>query len=138
MQILGVCDTTVKKDGSIVGVGIDTSNFSHLGELATGKHEFRLTSASASITVATRSGNDGEIVAIFHPKSWMPASVTAMKSSPGMGFRYVSSQAWSVSMTAAGDWVATSGLAGALYLGGFGLEKDTKVSVLLRGHIQFR
>nr|QDH91314.1 MAG: hypothetical protein H2RhizoL4914731_000001 [Riboviria sp.] len=137
MPVLGIVEVDIPKDGSVTSAYMDFARLPHLKNMGSGKHEYRVTSASASITVATRSGNDGEIVALFYPKAWTPTSAADMKSNGG-AYRYISAAAWSVNMSSASDWTNVANQAGYVYLCGYALEKVTKVSVLIRGNVQFR
>jgi len=135
--VLGVYDLTINSDGKPQQWPLGPSHLQQLKNLVAGKHEYRVTSMTATVTVATRLGNDGEIVLILNPKNWTYADVSAMKSG-GASYRYVSSQTWAVSLTSPGEWAGVANSSLVLTTGGYGLEKDTQVSVLFRGNVQTR
>lgn len=133
-------DSAVEKAGTIKEVELSLSSLPMLKALANGKHEYRITSASVSITVGSRLANDGEIAMICHPKkggSWTPANHQAIKNGGG-AYRHVSSQAWSVTLSSTGDWVNVANPAAYVFLAGYVLEKDTQVTLLVKGNVQFR
>jgi len=135
--LLGVCSATVQVDGSVTAVGISLANFTKLKEKSVGKHEFRLSSVSVSISAATKLANDGDLVASMAIKDWRPASQQAMMNA-GASFRHVTAQPWGVGSLASSDWVNISNDNGVIFISGFGLAKVTTVALTLRGSIQFR
>jgi hypothetical protein len=136
-QALGVYDATLNQDGTVLAIPVSFNRLPLLRALGAGKHEFRITSLTATITVATRLNNDGEVVAQLLPKNWQPESAAMMKTQ-NASFRYISSAPWSVSLASSGEWVAVSNFNVTMFMAGFALEKDTQVSVLFRGNVQFR
>jgi hypothetical protein len=137
MRELGVMDATIKKDGTVFEANLELANLAILKQLAAGKHEYKITSASVSLTNFTRQGNDGELTMSLHPKRWVPASAGAMKND-GASYRYVSSPPWGVSLSSSGEWTNVANSGAFCFVAGTGLEKDTRVSLLVRGNVQFR
>jgi hypothetical protein len=136
-QALGVLDAQIPKDGVPAYHQLSLANLPILKGLATGHNEYKFSSVTVTITVITRMGNDGEIVARVTPKNWATTTVAEMKLG-GASYRYVSSQTWGVQMLGAGEWTNVANSAGFIQLGGVGLEKATHVSLLVRGNVQFR
>jgi hypothetical protein len=121
----------------VTAVGISLSNFPKLKEKSVGKHEFRLSSVSVSISAATKLANDGDLVASVAIKDWRPADQHAMMNA-GANFRHVTAQPWGVGSLASSDWVNIANTNGVIFIAGFGLAKATTVALTLRGSIQFR
>jgi hypothetical protein len=135
--VLGAIDATITKGSKPENIKLDLAALAKLKGLAVGHDEYRFTNLVCTLTVVSRLQNDGELIARVIQKGWVTPTSTDMKTS-GASYRYVTSQVWGVSLSGPGEWVNVANPGAWLQLGGLGLEKDTVVSVMVRGNVQFR
>jgi hypothetical protein len=138
MRELGVINARIPADGTVTPKNVALSTLQGLKDLSAGKHEFRITALTVSVTVDTKLANDGVVAAQVQPKAWVPASVDAIMSSPRGAYRHVSAAPFAVVLPSPGEWTAMSNAGATIYLAGSGLAKETTVSLLVRGNVQFR
>lgn len=118
-------------------VKLNLANLWAVKAAATGKDEFRITSATATIQVVNRRENDGDIVAVLQPKQWSSPTADQLRIKAGFE-KHISAQPWSVQLSSAGEWTNVANSGASLWIAGIGLEKETNLHIVIRGHVQYR